>query len=282
MITKLTTSVLFFAVCSGLLLVQRPAQGQLVLDVKIAFSKGTSNFTPPFRVNWIGGTIIGNDIVTLPNGVQLGMFDNLLLDTFEEFQEAVVGTWTVQLNNGMLTFEIAGFESEDFPSLIVSAPVQGEQFFCNEIIVVEAQNKSAFDQLGLLIAGQVGASIVFSPPSGFRAILDDDLELAELDIFRTGSLDNGKLISNIQGDVDLVPLDPEIWVQTQSNPVTINVVQNPNLGDINGDGAVDQLDVGPFIDGLLAGVYIFDGDVNKDLRFDLSDIAPFVELISSD
>ena len=52
-------------------------------------------------------------------------------------------------------------------------------------------------------------------------------------------------------------------------------------GDLNGDGAVDLLDVAPFVDAITASTYSFAADVNGDGEVNLLDIAPFVEAISS-
>ena len=54
---------------------------------------------------------------------------------------------------------------------------------------------------------------------------------------------------------------------------------NP-LGDLNGDGNVDLLDVAPFVQGLTNGDFICEGDVNQDGVFDLLDVAPFVALLT--
>ena len=53
------------------------------------------------------------------------------------------------------------------------------------------------------------------------------------------------------------------------------------LGDINGDGVVDLLDVSPFIDILSSGTYVPEADVNEDGAVDLLDIAPFVDLLAN-
>ena len=50
------------------------------------------------------------------------------------------------------------------------------------------------------------------------------------------------------------------------------------LGDINQDGAVNLLDVAPFIDLIIAGEFQSEADVNGDGVVDLLDVAPFVDL----
>ena len=57
-------------------------------------------------------------------------------------------------------------------------------------------------------------------------------------------------------------------------------ISNTLLGDINGDGQVDLLDVGPFVDLLTAGDFLAEADINGDGDVDLLDVGPFVELLS--
>lgn len=52
------------------------------------------------------------------------------------------------------------------------------------------------------------------------------------------------------------------------------------LGDVNGDGQVDLLDVGPFVDLLVNGEFDPTADINGDGIVDLLDVAPFVALLS--
>ena len=59
------------------------------------------------------------------------------------------------------------------------------------------------------------------------------------------------------------------------------IVQGEKLlrGDINCDGAINLLDVGPFIDLINSGVYSAKADINEDGFFNLLDVQPFVELL---
>ena len=64
--------------------------------------------------------------------------------------------------------------------------------------------------------------------------------------------------------------------------VTGGYAGNPDilLGDVNGDGVVNLLDVAPFVEAVTSGMYIPAADVNQDGAVDLLDVAPFVELLS--
>ncbi len=52
------------------------------------------------------------------------------------------------------------------------------------------------------------------------------------------------------------------------------------IGDVNGDGVVNLLDVAPFVDLLTSGQFQAEGDINGDGVVNLLDVAGFVELIS--
>ena len=55
---------------------------------------------------------------------------------------------------------------------------------------------------------------------------------------------------------------------------------NVLLGDVNGDGQVNLLDVGPFVNLLTDGEFLAAADINQDGAVDLLDVTPFVELLS--
>lgn len=53
------------------------------------------------------------------------------------------------------------------------------------------------------------------------------------------------------------------------------------LGDVNGDGSVDLLDVSPFVDAILSGEFIPAADINGDGVVNLLDVGPFVQLLTT-
>ncbi|MEM7786072.1 MAG: dockerin type I repeat-containing protein, partial [Planctomycetota bacterium] len=52
------------------------------------------------------------------------------------------------------------------------------------------------------------------------------------------------------------------------------------IGDVNGDGEVNLLDVAPFVDTLATGGFLPAADINEDGEVNLLDVAPFVDLLS--
>ena len=52
------------------------------------------------------------------------------------------------------------------------------------------------------------------------------------------------------------------------------------LGDTNGDGLVNLLDVGPFVDAITTGTFSLEADINGDGLVNLLDVGPFVDLLT--
>jgi len=66
-----------------------------------------------------------------------------------------------------------------------------------------------------------------------------------------------------------------------NNSYTFEVLPEPAiLGDVNGDGVVDGLDIQPFVDLLTGGGYQTEADINEDSVVDGLDIQPFVDIIT--
>ena len=59
------------------------------------------------------------------------------------------------------------------------------------------------------------------------------------------------------------------------------VSQFAELGDVNLDGAVNFLDIGPFISILSSDDYLFEADIDQNGVVDFLDIQHFIELLSS-
>ena len=52
------------------------------------------------------------------------------------------------------------------------------------------------------------------------------------------------------------------------------------LGDVNGDGVVNLLDVAPFVDAISTGTFVPEADINQDGVVNLLDVNPFIDLLS--
>ena len=85
-----------------------------------------------------------------------------------------------------------------------------------------------------------------------------------------------------------VSLDGVNFVEQDTNTVEISGpvivgggVDTILFGDLNSDGAVDFLDVAPFIQALANGVFTAAADINQDGAVGFLDIAPFIVLLSN-
>ena len=54
----------------------------------------------------------------------------------------------------------------------------------------------------------------------------------------------------------------------------------PVLGDLNGDGVTDLLDIQPFVSAITTGTFSDEADINGDGSVDLLDVGPFVDLLT--
>jgi hypothetical protein len=99
----------------------------------------------------------------------------------------------------------------------------------------------------------------------------------------------------IEEDFDLPNASPYIWtvsfegpssalfswiaISTEHMPVNDLVYVPVPLGDVNGDGVVNGLDVDPFVDVLLNGPYQAEADMNDDGDVNGLDVDPFVAAV---
>lgn len=102
-------------------------------------------------------------------------------------------------------------------------------------------------------------------------------------IGKTGDIVEIKITEDFQGIVDevagiAVDLDPDfgsIFVQIGEEIVA-------GSGDVNGDGTVTLLDVGPFVDRIVNGDFSCAADCNLDGVVNLLDVGPFVSKLTGD
>ena len=88
--------------------------------------------------------------------------------------------------------------------------------------------------------------------------------------------DNG----DTSGRFNLTPvvLGPGDTSSTVTN-IQFEISAGVLVGDVNCDGAINLLDVGPFVDTIVNGEFDPKADINGDTSVDLLDVAPFVDLI---
>ena len=122
------------------------------------------------------------------------------------------------------------------------------------------------DPLGL--AG--GSAIIDLADVGLVGVDFNGVELSVTGLDLTVS---AELVLNL--DANGTPVD------VVGNVVATGVLPDPFLlGDVNLDGVVDLLDVGPFVELLTSGQFQTEADINQDGIVSLLDVQPFVELLS--
>ena len=69
--------------------------------------------------------------------------------------------------------------------------------------------------------------------------------------------------------------------QSIGSHVSLLDFQSLILGDVNGDGVVNLLDVAPFVTAISNGTYSMEADINIDGVVNLLDVNPFIDILSN-
>ena len=166
-----------------------------------------------------------------------------------------------------------------------------------EVMVPENGANVSFIEVGP--AGMVDANNQFDQTGNLfgvtgMAFVDDVLNIAEdvdLATVKPVPFDVESAQLSVDGNVltvaaDIfIPFEFEVLTTTAEMTLDGQVVLTGELstlmiGDVNCDGTVDLLDVGPFVDAVTNGVFNSKADINGDSSVDLLDVGPFVALIS--
>ena len=89
---------------------------------------------------------------------------------------------------------------------------------------------------------------------------------------------DGNGLSLVRADFDANGNFASSWIAATPTP---GVFESPFLlGDANLDGAVDFLDISPFIGVLSSGTFLAQADIDGNGVVNFSDISPFINLLS--
>jgi hypothetical protein len=130
----------------------------------------------------------------------------------------------------------------------------------------------------------------------WRAYIDGELQtlLNELDYydypiraaadkpFQIGAIEDPKINNWLNGTIDEFTVWDEVLTQEQIADIMMNGALPPAcdlLGDMNGDEAVNGLDVDPFVDAVINGPYDPCADMNEDDQVNGLDVDPFVAAV---
>jgi len=137
-----------------------------------------------------------------------------------------------------------------------------------------------FSFLAVLATVQANSSVllpVWSLDSEYSSIVTDGTCPLAFGTLQSRESSSCLCVGDFNGDgyVDLLDVAPFVEI--------LNSGRFDPCADINGDGHVNLLDVGPFVDLIEAGASccLCLGDLNGDGVVDLLDVAPFVEILNS-
>jgi hypothetical protein len=127
-----------------------------------------------------------------------------------------------------------------------------------------------------------------TPPAGISLWLDIGLP-GQLEVDFKGNNELGTAhaffgVINTDGFTRFDYLETEFDVDEQkfifADDFIFAVDANFELGDVNRDGMVNLLDVGPFVDLLTSGGFQPEADINQDGVVSLLDVDPFIALLA--
>ena len=129
-----------------------------------------------------------------------------------------------------------------------------------------------------------GDTVVFIGrlPEGIYARINGEL----VSIIQRGDMIDGQIAQQFSLSPDGIDGN-QVAFTVRAGPGTSTITRNsiylldlPSLlGDCNRDGAVNFLDIGPFIS-ILSFSYLFEADINGDRDVNFLDIGPFIGLLS--
>jgi autotransporter-associated beta strand protein len=248
-------------------ILEKSGNGALRLTGQNTYSGGTSISAGTLIVDTPTGSGTGNGTVTVKSGATLNGDGSI--------------SGTVSMQNGAI-ISPTGSPGNQIGSLQVGSLIMnaGSVFkvqiddarlpnFQNDQIVVT----SNANVIGILEVQNLNSTNLPEPGDIYFILLGAN----------TGSfanVANGQRLSTIDGSGSfIVNYGPAS--QFPPNAVVLsNFEQAILLGDVNGDGVVDLLDVAPFIEVLTNGPFNAAADVNQDGVVNLLDIAPFIDILS--
>ena len=238
-------------------------------------------------------------------------FPGAMLDVGESIVIYAAGELALRdgsfINSGLIHFEGVGGQF-NFEGGFLNVGVFGGNLVNSAGVVTPGQDAADstvingdFLQQGGVLAIGVGGPVVavetdFCDVNG-NATLGGELELSLIDGFvpernQTFTVLNANDLSgffeNVSDNQRLETVDQKgsflvRYGPTSPNPNQIilsDYLPNFILGDVNDDGVVNLLDVGPFIDVLTNGPFSLAADINMDGQVNLLDVGPFVALLT--
>ena len=106
---------------------------------------------------------------------------------------------------------------------------------------------------------------------------DESILILDRDVTLSGTLLDGE---SFEFELNVYTLSFEgNFFPDATLTVNLGSAESPVLGDVNGDGSVDFLDISPFISALSTGEFQVEADINQDGEVNFLDISPFIGLL---
>ena len=231
-----------------------------------------------------GSNIRANSIIVQPNSVVYGNNGFLRLE---------LGSFTVQ---GIMSPGDSPADSIGYFEMIGDLSLGGETR-------IEISSASSHDRIFVrddleipLAIGQlsVGGKLTVSLLDGFIPQNSDAFEVMDSlhlprpvpppNSFDNTTPDGRVVVENGTGSFSIFVDNGHQPLGGDSNGgsgVALSDYQELILGDVNGDGVVNLLDVAPFVTALSNGTYSMEADINIDGVVNLLDVNPFIDILSN-
>ena len=258
-----------------------PSAGNLILDndILILSELQVDGALMASRIYSFGDLVL-ND-ATITGKTELSGSSTSFVDGVVNFNGMVTGRGQFVGANSTVRF-LDGYEPGNDTEGAVSIGFDGSVELASgstldlEIFGSESGQYDRLDIGGELI---VAGELIVSCPNGFVPEAGDEFMIAEVDGAVTGefqSLSEGAVVANM-GGVEL----SITYLGGDGNDVVLYVnCEEALIGDVNLDGAVNLLDVQPFIDLVGSGTFQAEADTNQDGLVNLLDVDPFIALLA--
>ena len=163
-----------------------------------------------------------------------------------------------------------------------STDISGNYLLNNGSIKIEIGGTTPvleYDQINVLQdLTLLNASLSITVIDDFTPNVGDSFNIVNVDGLMSGTfsgLPEGARLTCING-VNLIIS----YLGGDGNDIVVLAADNVLLGDVNQDGNVNLLDVGPFVEALSMGDYLCEADTNQDGAVNLLDVDQFIDILA--
>ena len=215
--------------------------------------------------------------------------------------------WTPNEAEGQITYTITGFAQDNFQGIEVGFTA----VFEIDDSVVDTDDTEQFGRYpGAIVSSSFTfdngftSSIDFSggevtirtDESGGGVFFDSPDERGSFLVYALDPLDSDGLLNTAQeiseltgsiivldepGGITSINLAEDTGAATVAGALAVSVASPVLLGDCNLDGAINFLDITPFIEALVTSNFLPEADTDQSGAVDFLDISPFINILSA-